>query len=321
MTKVLVTGGSGFVGQRLLNVLINKKYSIRSAYYKSIISMDNLIAPDIEWVKCNLVDDNIDYSKLFFGVDVIVHLAGLAHVLKQDKHTIELFRKVNIDSTEKLAKAAAANGVKQFIFISSIKVNGETAKSNLHHQYTYINETEKPVGQYAISKSEAENRLKEICNLTGMRYTIFRPPLLYGPGVKANFLKIIKLIDKGIPLPLAGIENKRSMLYVDNLCHAIEHCINKDYAGNELFFIKDIDCSTVQLIKVIANALGKPQRLFSFPISLLKLCAIGTGRRDQFLKLTESLMIDDSHIRQTTGWIPDVNFDDAIKTTIDWYKK
>lgn len=322
MTKILVTGGSGFIGQRLLNVLIKKKYSIRSTYYDSTIEIDKLVTSDVEWIKCNLVDGGIDYSKLLCGIDVVVHLAGFAHVLKSNKQTDKLFRKVNVESTEKLAKNAAGHGVQQFIFISSIKVNGESTERNSWHEYTCFNEAEmeNPVGQYAISKFEAENKLKEICSLTEMKYTIFRPPIIYGPGVKANFLKLIEIIDKGIPLPFSALVNQRSMLYVDNFCNAIVKCIDENKARNELFLIKDIDCSMVELINIIASTLDKPSRLFPFPISLIQLLSSAVGRKDQISKFTESLLIDDSHIRNKLGWIPEIKFDDAIKATTDWYK-
>ena len=247
----------------------------------------------------------------------------MAHITTESADSSDKFRKVNTEATTKLVKEAAKNGVNQFIFISTIKVSGERTEKKSDNSFYAFTETDASNASdpYADSKIEAETKLIEICQKTDMKYTIFRPPLIYGPGVKANFFNLIKLMDLKLPLPLANIDNLRSILYVDNFCDAIIRSIDHDNVMNERFFIKDKDISTPELMRTIAEALDKPNRLFPMPLAIMKMVATLFGRREQYNKLTDSLVVDDSNLRQKLKWSPPIEFTKAMQTTTTWYKK
>ena len=322
MKHILITGGSGFIGHRLLSLLATMNYSLRATYLSKKPEKDLSLPNHIDWRQFNLIDEK-SYDGLLEDIDIVIHLAGMAHITKESEGSSDKFIKVNTEATTKLAEEAAKNGVNQFIFISTIKVSGERTEKISDNSFYAFTETDvsNASDPYAESKYEAETKLIELCQKTDMKYTIFRPPLIYGPGVKANFLNLTKLMDLKLPLPLANIDNLRSILYVDNFCDAIIKSIGHNKAINERFFIKDKDISTPELMRTIAEALGKPVCLFPMPLAIMKMVATLFGSREQYNKLTGSLVVDDSNFRQKLNWTPTIEFTKAMQTTTTWYKK
>jgi UDP-N-acetyl-alpha-D-quinovosamine dehydrogenase len=321
MTRILITGGSGFVGHRLLSLLSKMNYPLRATYFNNKPENDFFLSCNIDWRQFNLIDEK-SYDGLLKDIDIVIHLAGMAHIKRESADSSDKFRKVNAEATTKLIKEAAKYGVNQFVFISTIKVSGERTEKKSDNSFCSFKETDTSdaSGSYAESKYEAEIKLIEICQETGMKYTVFRPPLIYGPGVKANFFNLIKLMDLKIPLPLANIDNLRSILYVDNFCDAVIKSIGHDHAMNERFFIKDKDISTPELMKIIAAALDKPACLFPIPLAIMNMVATLFFRKEQYNKLTDSLVVDDSKFRKNLNWSPPVKFSEAIQATTTWYK-
>lgn len=224
------------------------------------------------------------------------------------------YRRVNVDGTANLARQAAAAGVKRFIFISSVKVNGEETPFGRPFQ---ADADAAPQDPYGISKMEAEMQLKAIGNETGMEFITIRPPLVYGPGVKANFRALIKLVGLGLPLPLGAIHNKRSMVYIDNLIDLVVTCIDHPKAANQTFLVSDgNDLSTPDLIKTLAHAMHKPARLMPVPVWLLKVVAFLVGKGGAIERLSSNLQVDISKTTSLLGWTPPISVDDGMRRTV-----
>ena len=320
--RVLVTGASGFVGRSLIRILTEHGYVVRATSRHSIPVSEVRNNSKIDWVKYDLCDEYIDYTKLLEGVEFVIHLAGLAHVTGQHKGTLKKFRMVNVAGTRKLATEAAGRGIRRFIFISTVKVHGETNTlvDGGHMKRFVESDTPEPKASYAISKLEAEQVVKDVCNAGQMKYVILRPPLIYGPYVKAYLLRLIELIAKGIPLPFASINNQRSLLYVDNLGHAIVAAIERPAAVNNTYLVSDVDISLPQLIREISRHFDQTAKLFSLPVPLLRFAGRYTGQQAVVDRLTESLVLDSHKIRRELKWSPAVSFEDGLKTMVDWYK-
>jgi UDP-glucose 4-epimerase len=318
MSRILVTGATGFIGRSLLLHLKSGRYLIRglSRHPKTELS------PDIEWLSCDLIAAR-DFSHALSDIDTVIHLASRVHQFDQNGNTLlNEYRRANTEVTRKLAEEAAANGIRRFIFISSIKVNGEKTSVLDNGQYQRFTETDTPAPEdpYAISKHEAEVALKGLCDKSEMEYVILRPPLIYGPWVKANFLRLIATINKGIPLPLASVRNCRSLMYVENLSQIIECCIRHPGAANRLFLVSDYDISLPDLVRQIGNLLGKRLPLLPCPVTLLKFAGLITGKQAVIHRLTESLVIDNSRIKKELSWEPAFSLEDGLSNTLNWYK-
>jgi Nucleoside-diphosphate-sugar epimerases len=307
--KVLISGAAGFVGRQLCAELYRQGQSVRAA-----VHIDNLPIQHVESVPIGIIDGDTDWTDALSGVKVVIHLAARVHVLKDDAvDPLDAFRKVNVDGAWNLARQASDAGVQRFIFISSIKVNGETTP--LGQPYT-AEDRPKPVEPYSISKLEAEEALRQLADETGMEVVIIRPPLVYGPGVKANFHTMLRWLEKGIPLPLGAIRNKRSLVALDNLVDLIVTCIDHPAAANQIFLAGDgEDLSTIELLQRLGEALGKPAKLFTIPLWLLKIGANLLGKRDMERRLCNSLQVDISKASELLGWHPPVSVDDALKKT------
>ena len=224
---------------------------------------------------------------------------------------------VNTAGTEKLARSAASLGVRRFIFMSTVKVNGEGRETPYTEGYTPA-----PVDPYGISKWEAEKKLKEIACETGMEVVVLRSPLVYGSGVKANFLRLLEVVARGIPLPLASIDNRRSLIYLGNLVDAIITCINHPKAARQTYLVSDgEDVSTQELIRRVADALGRQARLFPFPPSFMKLAGSIIGKSDAVERLLGSLVVDSSKIRRELGWMPPYTMEEGLEETAEWFKR
>ena len=232
---------------------------------------------------------------------------------------LQQYRQVNTHMTLELARSAARQGVKRFIFLSSIKVNGETSQTGRPFQPDdeYI-----PDDPYGLSKYEAEQGLLEISRETGMESVIIRPPLVYGPGVKANFLELLKIVNKETRLPLANIQNRRSFIYVENLLDAVVMCIENPAAAGQTYFVSDDeDVSTPELVRRIAEAFGKPARLFRFPANLMRLAGFVVGKSSTVSRLLDSLVVDISKIRNELNWQPCCNMREGLTATAKWFLK
>lgn len=310
--KVLISGASGFVGKPLCAELLRQEQSVRAAV--RLARSNNFPAENIETVSIGDINSETDWTEALRDIKVVIHLAARAHAMKNNAtDPLDEFRKVNLDGTWNLARQACDAGVQRFIFISSIKVNGESTR--LGHPYTPEDQPA-PIDSYGISKREAEDALRQLAEETGMEVVIIRPPLVYGPGVKANFRSVMHWLNKSIPLPLGAIHNKRSFVALDNLIDLIITCIDHPAAANQTFLAGDgEDLSTTELLQRLGQALGEPAKLFSMPIWMLKAGAILLGKRDITERLCNSLQVDISKAITLLGWQPPVKVDDALKKT------
>lgn len=307
---VLITGANGFLGQNLCTEMLRQGWRVKAATR----SVDPLIA-GAKPVMVGSIDGETNWADALSGVDAVVHLAARVHVMRDEAaDLLAEFRAVNVEGTLNLARQAAKAGVRRFIYLSSIKVNGEETASE--RPFT---EEDQPAPQdaYAVSKWEAELALHNISDATGLEVVILRPPLVYGQGVKANFLRLLDMVNKNIPLPLSMINNKRSMIYIGNLVDAIIKCIEHPDAANQTFLVSDgQDISTPELIKMIAEAMGKKARLFPCPVSLLKMMGKVSGKSAEIERLTGSLQVDSSKIRMTLNSTPPHTIEEGIIETV-----
>lgn len=322
MERVLVTGASGFIGVPLVQTLLKKGYLVRATSRTSTEDSNDNGYDNLEHYRFDLGDDNPDYEELLEDVDVVVHLAARVHfVSKKSEDNVSGYNKINAKGTKRLVNAASANGIKRFIFLSSIKVNGERNLSDETGKILAFKEDDDPHPQeaYAKSKLEAENVIREICRESKMDFIILRPTLVYGPGVKANFLSLLDAVNQNCPLPLASVKNKRSLLYVGNLINAITLCVSYPEKANQIFLVSDVDISVPQLVSKIASLLGKRALLFHFPVKWLKILGSFTGKRPMVDRLTESLLADSCSLRKVLKWEPHYSFEEGMKETLDWY--
>ena len=312
--KVLVTGANGFVGRALCDELLRHGQSVRGTL-RQHEGRQALLAR-VEPIVVGTINAATDWKAALAGCDVVVHLAARVHVM-DDKASDPLaeFREVNTEGTLNLARQAAQAGVKRFVFISTIKVNGEGRD-------TPYRETDAPAPEdaYAISKWEAEQGLLRVAQATGLELVILRPPLVYGPGVKANFLRLMQLVKKGWPLPLAAIHNRRSLLYLGNFVDAIRLCVEHPAAAGQTFLLDDGEAvSTPELIRALSRAMGRPARSLAVPAGVLKRVGALLGKRAAVARLTGSLYLDCSAIRLRLGWTPPHTLEQGLVATVaDW---
>jgi nucleoside-diphosphate-sugar epimerase len=314
--NILITGANGFIGTALMQRLQSDPRFLARAAVRHKARLDR--TDGIELIETGDLAADTDWLSALQGIDVIVHLAARAHVM-QDTAADPLaeYRKVNVDGTLNLAGQALGAGVKRFIFISSIKVNGE--QTPLGRPFR-AEDRPSPTDAYGISKREAEDGLRGLCMRSGMEFVIIRPPLVYGPGVKGNFLTLLRWLDKGLPLPLASIRNKRSLVAVDNLVDLIVTCLDHPSAANQTFLASDgEDLSTPELLKRTAAAIGKEARLLGAPVGLLHFAAQCAGRAAAIQKLCGSLQLDIDKTRERLGWQPPVDIDQALQATAQYY--
>lgn len=306
MSTVLVTGYSGFVGSHLVGAL--------SPSVKVNLLGRSPPPPCHMHQKAN-IDPNSDYSAVLNDVEVVVHVAARVHVMDDNSSDpLNEFRQVNAAGTINLATQAVKAGVKRFILLSSIKVNGES--SLLGKPFKHDN-GRSPKDFYGQSKSEAEEQLLKLANETALEVVIIRPTLVYGPGVKANFASLMNLVSKGIPLPFGCItQNKRSLVSVDNLVDLIVTCIDHPKAANQVFLVSDDhDVSTSEMVRELAIALDKPTWQLPVPIWCYKLVGKLSAKSDIFDRLTGTLQVDISHTKETLGWKPPQTLQEGFKKT------
>lgn len=310
MTRMLVTGASGFIGRTLCAELVRLEFLVHAAL-RDLVNFD---IAGCEITKISGIDSKTDWCDALAGADVVFHLAARVHVMLDDaSDPLEEFRRVNVEGTERLARAAAASGVKRLVYVSSIKVNGESTVSAQKFTETDV---PSPLDPYGISKYEAEQALHRVAGETGLEVVIVRPPLVYGAGVKGNFAQMLKVLAMGIPLPFASVHNRRSLIYVGNLVDALILCATHPAAAGQTYLVSDgEDVSTSDLLRQLGVAIGHHARLFSCPQVLLKLAGHLAGKIDQIERLTESLQVDSSKIRRELGWVPPYTLQQGLQIT------
>lgn len=306
--KVLLTGATGFVGSRLALCLSESS----DKELTCAIRRSTQRIPGAREIVVSDLDSRTNWFAALQEQEVVVHVAARAHVMHEESvDPLVEYRRVNVHGTLNLAQQAASAGVRRFIYLSSIKVNGESTPLD---QPFSAEDDPSPEDAYGVSKMEAEQGLKELCHETGMELVIIRPPLVYGPGVKGNFASMIKLVGKGLPLPLGSVHNKRSLVALDNLVDLIATCIDHPGAANQVFLVSDgHDLSTTELLKGVGAAMGKPARLVPVPPSLLMLTASVLGRKAVAQRLLGSLQVDISRARDVLGWQPPVTVEEGLR--------
>ncbi len=312
MSNILITGATGFVGRVLVDRVLESPRCVRVALRQD----SNLFSSEVDKVIVENLAAKTNWGKALEQVDAVVHLAARVHVMQDSvSNPLEEFRKVNTEGTLNLARQAAEAGVKRFVFISSIKVNGEFTKDGT--PFTAM-DVPAPQDPYGVSKLEAEQGLLVLAKETGMEVVIIRPPLVYGPGVKANFLKMMAGLNKGIPLPLGAVHNKRSLVALDNLVDLILTCIEHPAAANETFLVSDDeDLSTPELLQRMAASMGKSARLLPVSEWLIKFGAALLGKSGIAQRLLSSLQLDITKTKEVLSWTPPISVDEGLKKTAE----
>jgi nucleoside-diphosphate-sugar epimerase len=328
--KILVTGATGFVGRYLCRTAIDRHYSVLAVVRPS--SDRSKLPPATEFLSVDSISSPIPETALR-GIDTVIHLAARVHVMKDTSgDPLAAHRQINTNATLSLARQAAQQGVKRFIYLSSIKVNGE-GSTNLDRPYTE-NDIPQPSDPYGESKWEAEQGLKQISQETGLEIVIIRPPLVYGSQVKGNFEQLLRIIQLGLPLPLGSIKNRRSLIYVGNLVDAILSCTDHPAATNQTFLVSDgEDLSTPELIRRLATQIDNHKSSgvsgaelylplsnqtggLPIPPQLLTLFGKLTGQTATIERLLGSLTVDTSHIQTSLNWKPPFSVDEGLKETV-----
>jgi nucleoside-diphosphate-sugar epimerase len=309
--RVLVTGATGFVGREVCARLAARGVAVRAA-----VRTPGSGAADE--VRVGEIDDSTDWRAALEGVDAVIHLAARVHMMgAAEQAQIAEYRRVNVGGTESLARQAAAAEVRRLVYASSIKVNGEGT-----HDVPYRpTDPPHPVDAYGISKWEAEEALWRVCAASGLEGVVVRPPLVYGPGVRANFLQLLKLVERGIPLPLGAVKNRRSLVFVGNLADALIRAAEHPAAAGRTYLVSDgAALSTADLVRGIATALARPARLVPIPPALLRLGGRVAGRGDVVERLCGSLEVDSAALASELGWTPPVAPLEGLRLTAEWFR-
>ncbi len=297
------------MGNVLCAELLTRRMSVRAVMRSQSTSIEGTEAAII-----NAIDGNTDWLDTLRGVDVVIHLAARVHVMHDDStDPLAEFRRVNVAGTENLARQAVRAGVRRLVYVSSIKVNGEATCGEGKFSET---DASAPQDPYGISKREAEQVLHKVAAETGLEVVIVRPPLVYGAGVKGNFAQMLRVLSKGIPLPLASVKNLRSLIYVGNLVDALILCATHSAAAGQTYLVSDgEDISTSDLLRQLGAAMGHPARLLPCPQALLKWAGSLTGKAEQVERLLGSLRVDSGKIRRELGWIPPYALQQGLRIT------
>jgi len=310
METVLVTGANGFIGRALCDVLAASGRRVRKAVRMPVPSLPDAMA-------VGDIGADTDWRTALEGVSGVVHLAARTHVLRETAtDPLTEFRKINVSGTGRLARSAAAGGVRRLVFVSSVKVNGERTEERPFTE----DGAPRPEDAYGVSKWEAEQALSRIAAETGLEVVVLRPPLVYGPGVKGNFLRLMHLVARGVPLPLGAVANRRSFIYTGNLADAIVKALDAPQAAGRTYLVSDgEEVSTPDLVRRLGQALGVKPRLLSLPLAALGLAATLAGKRAEFARLTGSLQVDSSRIRRELDWRPRYGLTGGLEETARWY--
>ena len=309
--RILLTGATGFVGSHILQVLIRQGVTVRVALRRATSAAQWPAGIEIPVVG-DLGPDTV-WEEALRGVDVVLHVAGVAAAGDDDA-----LQRVNVLGSVQLARSAAAHGVKRLVFMSSLKVNGEATQNG------QVLDAQSPMyshDAYAKSKCDAEQALRALAQTTGMSLVVVRPPMVYGPGVKGNFLALLKLVQKGMPLPLASVNNQRSLIAVQNLADfSVRACVHPQAQG--VYLVADGEpISTPDLFRAIAWSMGKPARLWPFPVSWMKALGVGLGVGGAVSKLTDDLVLDHRQAAHALDWIPPLSTSQGVDATVVWFQE
>lgn len=313
---IFITGATGFVGRRLVGLCARSGRPVRIAVPEAQ-RIKTTGARHVEQVLVGNVGTETRWESALEGADAVIHLAARVHVTKETAaDPAAEFESVNVTRTVRLATAAACSGVKRFVFVSSAKIHGdETETGRRFHEMDEAS----PPDPYSISKWRAEQSLLRIAHDTGLEVVIVRPPLMYGPGVKANMLALLQLVAKGYPLPFAGAHNLRSLLYVDNLASFLLTCVDAPAAAGETFLVSDCDLSTPELVRQLSAGVGRRSRLINVPDWLMRKACAAMGRSGIYTRLFGSLLVDSGKARRLLGWAPPFAPEEGFVSTARWF--
>ena len=311
--KVLITGAGGFVGQRVVAKATSLNYAVCATS-----RLHQKFPSGISTIGVGSIDESTNWRCALIGCEAVIHLAARAHILNDSiEDSLAEFRRVNVSATLNLARQAAISGVRRFIFVSSIGVNG----AETFGQPFSADDLPSPHSDYSVSKFEAEQGLMILSSQTGMEVVIVRPPLVYGPNAPGNFGSLMRWISSGVPLPLGSIYNKRSFVGLDNLADFLCTCLQHPAASGQIFLVSDgEDVSTSELLRRTAHAMGKKAFLIPVPVSALELCSALIGKRELSQRLCGSLHIDITKTRSLLGWNPSKTLNEGLKITVEGTK-
>jgi nucleoside-diphosphate-sugar epimerase len=313
--KFMISGAGGFVGKALCAELLRRGQSVNAA-----VRSGNSLIENAEVIIIGAIDGETNWADALRDVDVVIHLAARVHVMRENAtDPLAEFLKVNLHGTSNLARQAASSGVKRFIYVSSIKVNGEQTSAT--QSFTELDEPS-PQDFYSISKWQAEQALWCIAQETGLEIVVVRPPLVYGPGVKGNFAQMLAVIAKRFPLPLASVYNRRSLIYVENLVDALIVCATHPVAAGQTYLVSDCeDISTPDLLRQLGEAMECPAHILPFPSSWLLMLGILFGKSDQVERLLGSLQVDSGKIRRDLNWVPPYTLRQGLQATAELHRR
>lgn len=313
MAYVLVTGATGFVGRNLVPALIEAGHKVRCAVTTKVSWLD------AEQILINRLEDQKDWTQALLGIDTVIHLAAKVHQMHgNNASSASEYTKINTLAVKNLATQAAQHHIKRFIFLSTIKVNGEYTERGLPFVEA---DQPNPSDLYAQSKLNAEQSIQEIAQQTGMEFVILRPPLVYGPGVRANFLKMLQMLDKGWPLPFRSLQNRRSFIYIDNLVSVLCAVVEDQRAANQIYLVADDKAlSLPQLLRYAAKGMKNSVLLFPVPAMVLNGLFYLFGLSNLKLRLLSSLEVSTDKVKSQLGWVPPITSLEGLEKTAQWYK-
>jgi nucleoside-diphosphate-sugar epimerase len=313
-SSVLVTGARGFVGSHLCKLLVQNGWRVTAS---SRTQRDSPLTPGATEVHLSMSSSTKEWQSALTSIECIVHLAAEVHVIGSAERSCSPFYEVNVLGSRLVAEQAARAGVRRFIFLSTVKVNGEGGSLRPYR----ADDIPAPSDPYAQSKLEAERQLRHFCRGAGVELVIIRPPLVYGPGVRANFQRLLRVIELGVPLPLHSIKNRRSLISIWNLTDFIETCMTHPQAAGDTWLISDgEDLSTPDLFRKLSGLMHRPDRLFAFSPQLLQRIAGAFGMSAEFNRLSTSLVVDSTPAREKLHWSPITSVDEALARTVDAYR-